>query len=64
MTDDSGTNMTIDNLDLKVLMDMIERYANFAARHDNNGKEYAACFLECVSRACAKRAAAYRIAKA
>jgi len=56
--------MTIDNLDLKVLMDMIERYANFAARHDNNGKEYAACFLECVSRACAKRAAAYRIAKA
>lgn len=55
--------MTIDNLDLKILVDMIERYAEFVSRQDNNGKEYAARFLDCVAHACSNRALAYRHAK-
>lgn len=52
--------MTMDKLDLKVLMDLVERYARCVSRDDNDGHEYVAQFLELVSKACNHRAAQLR----
>ena len=52
--------MTLDNLDLTILMDMVEQHAKCMVR-ENDGHEYIAQFFELVSKACANRAADYRI---
>ena len=51
--------MTLDNLDLITLMDLVERHAKCVVR-ENDGHEYIAQFFELVSKACANRAADYR----
>jgi hypothetical protein len=51
--------MSLDNLDLTILMDMVERHAKCVVR-ENDGHEYIAQFFELFSKACANRAADYR----
>lgn len=51
--------LSVDDLDLTVLMDMIKRYSNFVAR-ERDGKQHAAQFLDRVAAACSKLADEYR----
>lgn len=51
--------LSVDDMDLSVLMSMIKRYSNFVAR-EPNGKEHAAKFLDRVAASCTELAKEYR----